>query len=148
MTALKSRSHQSRLVSTLQNLSLDSLNYPKVLIFVKILIETLDFDFKNLVSTVEKILTGFKNWSRQIETSLSRLLSTVEISEMLSRSLRQRQHWSFQLKIHIKIMWHIIIVILSNSLINKNVFLKCFHGVCYGLFNCHHTKWLLRPSHT
>ncbi len=44
LTAFKSRSRLSRLVSTLQNLSLDSLDYPQVSIFIEILTETLDLD--------------------------------------------------------------------------------------------------------
>jgi hypothetical protein len=49
-----------RLVSTLQNLSLDSLDYPKVSIFVEILIETLISTFQKPTSRQSRNL----DWSR------------------------------------------------------------------------------------
>jgi hypothetical protein len=69
----------SRLVLTKSWQSLDSLDHPKILIFVKTPIETLDLNiWKSLSPRVEKISTGFKRWSRQIKKSQSRLVSTVE----------------------------------------------------------------------
>ncbi len=47
-------------------------------------IESLHLDIvKKFVTTVEKILTGFKSWSRQIEKSWSRLVSTVKTPKLV-----------------------------------------------------------------
>jgi hypothetical protein len=70
-------------VSTKYQQGLESLDYPEISMFVKILLETIDLNiWKSLFWQVEKILIGFKSWYWQIEKSWSwsrsRLVSTVE----------------------------------------------------------------------
>ncbi len=50
----------------------------------RVSIESLDLDIvKKFVTTVEKISTGFKSWSRKIEKSRSRLVLTFETPKLV-----------------------------------------------------------------